>query len=381
MNENEKEEILSEDIRLPKFLIEKIEEVSEKKKLTKKEQEKFIEKVKEEYLKGKYEPGEAVGIISAQSISEPATQMTMRTYHFAASAGVKVTHGLPRLIEIFDAKKEPSIPTMNVYLKSKYNNLKTAKKVAEMIIEETVVDVSENIALNLSDMSVDITLEDDRRLSAVKKAIIADKRFMRYAGKVKESGNKIVILGKEDSDIKSLQRIRSKITDVHVSGLEDVSNTVIRREGDDWIISTVGSTLESVLKIKEVDSRRTYSNDLHETKRILGVEAARSLIIREAVDTMQQQALNVDIRHLTLLSDMMTFSGDVEAIGRYGVAGSKNSILARAGFEETKKHLVRASIRGEVDNFDGIFENIMLGQVIPSGTGMFELIAKFQDDE
>jgi DNA-directed RNA polymerase subunit A" len=80
-----------------------------------------------------------------------------------------------------------------------------------------------------------------------------------------------------------------------------------------------------------------------------------------------------------LVADIMTMAGDVRSIGRYGVAGAKSSVLARAAFEETIKHLVRASIRNEVDKFNGIFENIMIGQVIPSGTGMFDLVAKFDD--
>jgi DNA-directed RNA polymerase subunit A" len=82
-----------------------------------------------------------------------------------------------------------------------------------------------------------------------------------------------------------------------------------------------------------------------------------------------------------LVGDIMTLTGSVQSIGRYGVAGAQTSILARAAFEETIKHLVRACLRNEVDNFKGIFENVMVGQVIPSGTGMFELIAKFEEEE
>ncbi len=367
--------------KLLDFVMEEIENISKEKRFNKAQKEKFTKKVLNEYLKSKFEPGEAVGIISAQSISEPATQMTMRTYHFAGSAGVKVTYGLPRLIEIFDAKRQPSTPVMTVYLKRSYNNVDNAKKVAEKMIEKSVIDLASNIVMNLAENSVEIELDDLRSLNAVEKALNEDSRFLKTIGKVKKSSKKISIVAKEDSDVKDLKKIREKVAGIHVTGLKGVSNAVIRREGDDWIISTIGSNLEDVLKIKEVDETRTYSNDLHETKKILGIEAARRLIISEAFDTMQQQGLDVDIRHLMLVSDIMTLSGDIRSIGRYGVAGTKSSILARAAFEETIKHLVRASIRGEVDNFEGIFENVMIGQVIPSGTGMFELIAKFDDVE
>jgi DNA-directed RNA polymerase subunit A" len=139
--------------------------------------------------------------------------------------------------------------------------------------------------------------------------------------------------------------------------------------------------LEKILLEKKVDERRTYSNNIHETAKILGIEAARNVIINEAIKTMQEQALDIDVRYILLVGDIMTFSGEVSSIGRYGVAGSKTSILARAAFEETIKHLVRASIRNEADNLQGIFENVMIGQVVPSGTGMFDLVAKFEEEK
>ena len=363
----------------PQSMLDEIERISKERRFTKEQKEKFVERAEVEYLKSKFEPGEVIGIIAAQSISEPATQMTMRTYHFAGSVGIKVTYGLPRLIEIFDAKREPETPVMTLFLKHEYNNMDDAKKVAEDIIEESVTDVSKRIAINLADNSIEIELEDMRKSGTVEAAVKEALAGAKEIEKIRASSKGVTITAKEDVEIKELQKAREKIMLVHVGGLRNISNAVIRREGEDWVISTIGSNLAEVLKIKEVDDTRTYTNDLHETKQILGIEAARSLIISESFDTLQQQGLDVDRRHLMLVGDIMTMSGDIRSIGRYGVAGTKSSILARAAFEETIKHLVRASIRGEVDNFEGIFENVMIGQLIPSGTGMFELIAKFED--
>jgi DNA-directed RNA polymerase subunit A" len=293
--------------------------------------------------------------------------------------GIKVTYGLPRLIEIFDAKREPETPVMTLFLKREYNNMDDAKKVAEDIIEESVTDISKRIAINLADNSIEIELEDMRKSGTVEAAVKEALAGAKEIEKIRASSKGVTITAKEDVEIKELQKVREKIMLVHVGGLRNISNAVIRREGEDWVISTIGSNLAEVLKIKEVDDTRTYTNDLHETKQILGIEAARNLIISESFTTLQEQGLDVDLRHLMLVGDIMTMSGDIRSIGRYGVAGTKSSILARAAFEETIKHLVRASIRGEVDNFEGIFENVMIGQLIPSGTGMFELIAKFED--
>jgi len=362
-------------IELPESLMKEIEEVEKEKKLTNDQKEKLIEEIKKEFMKTRFEPGEVIGIIAAQSISEPATQMTMRTYHFAGSAGIKVTYGLPRLIEIFDAKRAPETPVMTIYLKREYNNVESAKKIAESIRGKNVEDLSKSVSLNLNENSVIIEPLDMRKIGKIENILKEDFKDL----KIKKKKDSISVYSDEEIDIKELQKTREKILQTHIEGIKDVTDAVIRRMGDDWVINTIGSNLEETLKLFEVDETRAHTNDLHETKKVLGIEAARALIIEESLQTMNEQGLDVDIRHIMLVSDIMTMAGDVRSIGRYGVAGAKSSILARAAFEETIKHLVRASIRNEVDKFRGIFENVMIGQVIPSGTGMFDLIAKFED--
>jgi DNA-directed RNA polymerase subunit A" len=362
---------------LPEKIKEEIERVSKEMKLSEEQKAKLEEEVKKKYFQSIFEPGEAIGIISAQSISEPATQMTMRTYHFAGSAGIRVTYGLPRLIEIFDAKKEPETPFMDIYLKKPFNNRETARKLAEKIVEKKISDVIKSISLNLGENSIEIEPLDLKRAETITELIKENVKGV----KINLKGKKIVVKAKPEIDVKELQRMKVKIMNLHVSGVKGISNAIIRREGEEWIINTVGSNLKEVLSLKEVDETRTVTNDIHETASVLGIEAARNVIINEALKTMQEQGLDVDIRHIILVGDIMTFAGEIKPIGRYGVAGAQTSILARAAFEETIKHLVRASIRNEVDNFLGIFENVMVGQVIPSGTGMFDLLAKFEETE
>jgi DNA-directed RNA polymerase subunit A" len=364
-------------IVLPKKIEDEIESTAAKLKLNKTQKEKLVDEVKKSYMDDNFEPGEVFGIIAAQSISEPATQMTMRTYHFAGSAGIKVTHGLPRLIEIFDAKRKPDTPMMTIFLEKKYNNRDSARKIAEDIIEKSIEAVAKKISINLNDESIDIELLDAR--SADKIANVLKEKFKDLSVKTKSGIVNAKI--KEEVELKELQKIKEKMMETKIEGLKNVTNAVVRREGNDWVINTIGSNLEGILNMKGVDKRRTMTNDIHETAKILGIESARSLIIKEALSTMQDQGLDVDIRHVMLVADIMTMTGEVKSIGRYGVAGAKTSVLARAAFEETIKHLVRASIRNEVDSFNGIFENVMVGQVIPSGTGMFDLVAKFEDSE
>lgn len=367
----------SSEVELPKKLEEEIDRVASGKKLNKEQKEKLKEEVSKIYLQKRFEPGEVIGIIAAQSISEPATQMTMRTYHFAGTAGIRVTYGLPRLIEIFDAKRDPETPMMTIYLKKQYNTAEYATKFAENLIEKKILNIIKKISINLNESSIEFELMDKKRTQTLVRVL--KEGFKDFS--VKTKGDKIVVAAKGEVQIGDLQKLKSKILDISVGEIKNISNAVVHKEGEDWIVTTVGTNLEKVLQLEDVDERRTYTNNIHETAQILGIEAARNLIIKEAKDTMQNQGLDIDVRHVMLVSDIMTFRGDVRSIGRYGVAGAKTSILARAAFEETIKHLVRASIRKEVDNFKGIFENVMIGQVIPSGTGMFDLIARFEEEK
>lgn len=359
------------ELDLPRKLVDEIEQVSKEMRLTKEKKGKLIEQVSKAYMQGKFEPGESIGIIAAQSISEPSTQMTMRTYHFAGTAGIRVTYGLPRLIEIFDAKKEPETPLMTIFLKREFNNANEAAKLAENLVEKKVLNLTKRVSLNLNENSVEIELGDKRRIDAISKTIRENFKNVN----VKSKEDKVIVIAKTE-DVKELQKLKEKFLGLQVGGIKGVRNAIVRKEGEDWIINTIGTNLKDTLSIKEVDEKRTYTNDIYETLAIFGVEAARSVIIREALKTMQEQALDIDARYVMTVADMMSFGGEVNSIGRYGVAGAKTSILSRAAFEETIKHLVRASIRNEVDNLQGIFENVMVGQVVPAGTGMFELIVK-----
>ncbi|MEM5790546.1 MAG: DNA-directed RNA polymerase subunit A'' [Candidatus Aenigmatarchaeota archaeon] len=365
-----------DEIELPEVIKKEIEEVSREMKLKKEDVKKLEEEVKKLYLSCRFEPGEAVGIISAQSISEPATQMTMRTYHFAGSAGIKITYGLPRLIEIFDAKKQVETPSMTLFLKKEFNNMDVAKKVAESIVEQSIENLVKEISINLNENTIEIEPRDLRQISRIEKRIKENIKDV----KVKIRKKSIIVEPKNKATFKDIQKLKIKLLQLHVDGIKDIKNAVVRREGDEWIITTIGSNLKEIFNIKEVDGSRSFTNDIYETAKILGIEAARNLIIEEALKTMQEQGLDVDVRHIMLVADIMTLTGELRPIGRYGVAGSKASILSRAAFEETIKHLVRASLKNETDEFLGIFENVMVGQVVPCGTGMFEVVAKFEEE-
>jgi DNA-directed RNA polymerase subunit A" len=171
-----------------------------------------------------------------------------------------------------------------------------------------------------------------------------------------------------------LRELSAKIRAIPLRGVEGITRVVVKKEGDEYVIYTEGSNLAKVLEMDEVDKRRTITNDIVEIERVLGIEAARRAIIDEAMRTLQEQGLEVDIRHIMLVADMMTCTGRLRQIGRHGISGEKPSFLARAAFETTVQHLLEAALRGEKDQLKGVIESVIAGQTVPLGTGTVELM-------
>ena len=342
--------------------------------ITREELSKIIEGVKQAYVNAMVEPGEAVGTVAAQSIGEPGTQMTLRTFHYAGVAELNVTLGLPRLIEIIDARRVPSAALTTIYLKEKYARSKEkARTFAQKIELTTVEDVVLQTETDLINVALGLTLDRSRMqrreltpskvASAIKEALKVDALIDGYKLRIKPM----------TQSLSELRRLAAKVRALPLHGVKGINRVVVKMEGNEYVVYTEGSNFSEILTMPEVDQTRTVTNNIHEIEDVLGVEAARKAIINEAVETLDEQGLDVDIRHIMLVADMMTTRGTMKQVGRHGVSGEKTSVLARASFEITTKHLLDACIHGETDRLDGIIENIIAGQPIPLGTGSVEL--------
>jgi len=333
----------------------------------------------ESYKNSLITPGEAVGTIAAQSIGEPGTQMIMRTHHFAGVTELDVTLGLPRIIEIFDARKVPSTPSMTIYLKDKFkNNEAKVKSIATKLLELKVSDVMSKLVVKLVNNIITIYLEGGK----LKQFDISAEEISRQVSKKVRGvecsfeGDVVNIKGPKD-DIGKLYKLRAKIKDVHIQGVSGVSQVLPVKKVNEWIIKTAGSNLEAVIEIPEIDAARTTTNDLFEIFDVLGIEAARNAIIHEAKATLKDQGLTVDDRHLMLVADTMTSTGGIRGTNRYGILKNKASVLARASFEVALRHLFKAAATREIDNLTSIVENVMINQPAPVGTGMLRLVMKY----
>ena len=364
------------NIDFPDSYIEDLAKAYIQNDLTDDELEKLIIKLKNAYDRAHVEAGEAVGTVAAQSVGEPGTQMTMRTFHYAGVTELNVTLGLPRLIEIVDARKEIATPTMDIYFdEERRNDEEFVRTLANKIGKSTINDVLSDFNLNYGTMEVEAILDakkiEEKRLDREEINTIIEKAFKKAV----INNDEIIIPSKNDSksenkfEIRELRLLADKVRDLQISGIKGIGKVIIRKDDKEWIIHTEGSNLKEILDMDGIDHVRTTTNNIHEIGEVLGIEAARQSIINEAQNTLSEQGLSVDVRHIMLVADIMTSEGVVKSIGRHGISGEKSSVLARAAFEETGKHLLRASIRGEVDDLTGIIENIIIGQPIPLGTG------------
>lgn len=340
-------------------------------------------KLKERYESMQYEPGESIGIIAAQSISEPATQLTMETYHQAGGAQVSLTAGLPRLIEIVDARREPKTPAMDVYLKEEYNSKEDAQKLARKLREVKFGDLIRKDTIDIMGLEVEYELNEDLLedydidMEDVRSRVKDDVK----KAKLEIDDNTVTLTSQDDDyDLRDLKDLKNDTEEARIKGLKGIEQVVINENDGEWQLQTAGTALRKTLKIEEVDPDRTVSNHLFEVKRVLGVEALRRRIIVETNETLGAQGISIDDRHIMLLSDMMTREGDLRGTTRYGIVGDKHSMIARSVFEETKKHLREGTLSGEEDQLEGVVENIVTGQPVPVGTGIVDLKPSFKEE-
>jgi len=356
---------------LPRAIIKDTAEGLKNHDISEDDYEDIIEIVNDRYQNRKVDPKESVGIVGAQSIGEPGTQMTMRTFHHAGVAEIGVTQGLPRMIEIVDARKVPSTPSMEVHLDEELKDDRDeAKRLASRLEITRLKDVAD-VEIDMAETNIvikpDMDSLKDKNIE-MKEIVEKLKKSRGIEGDVSVSGEEINI-GVEEGKFSLLHEAVENAKDMKIKGIKGIERGVIRRDGGEFVIYTEGSNLEEVLKMEGVDIEKTRTNSPHEIYNVLGIEAARNSLIHEAKNTLDEQGLEVDIRHVMLVSDIMTNEGDLKAIGRHGVSGKKTSVLARAAFEITSQHLLRAAIIGEKDELSGVAENVIVGQPITQGTG------------
>ncbi len=383
-NEDEIRHILHQNIsNFNLKLKSNIESVLMQNKLSKQGIEKVIKKIIDLTERAMVEPGEAVGVVTAQSIGEPGTQMTLRTFHYAGVKERNVTLGLPRLIELVDARKKPITPTMDIYLDEDHRiSREKALSVAKEIIHTKVVDVVEKTDIDYSGI-IKLTFSENKLndrgciLTDIFEILKGSKK--KYDTTLDENEKSIVLKMNEEMDAQTLLLLKNKLLNTRIKGVPDIERVTIVKQNEEWVIQTAGSNLSKIIYVEGIDLSRVTTNNVYEIWQTLGIEAARTALVREVTNTLEEQGLEVDIRHIMLVADLMTSKGYLQQIGRHGIAGTKTSVLARAAFEITVPTIAKASMEGQTEALKGVTENVIVGATVPVGTGMVDLYMKVNE--
>jgi len=327
------------------------------------------------HLNQKISPGEAIGMITAQSFGEPSTQMALNVFHSAGVQEMQITSGLPRLIEIFDARKNPSTPMMEVHLDKDHNNEKDSRVLAEKIKEVRLKDLVSEISINFADKKIEIKLNPQAVKVAHTSSDGVSEKLGEEGFKVKVKENSLIFTDPK-LDFKGLYKLKEKMKEVAISGIKGITQILVVKRENNYVILTAGSNMKEIISVKGVNAEKTTTNNLHEVAEVLGIESARQLIINEIHRVIESQGLDIDQRHLKMIADAMTCSGDVKGVTRMGIISQKTSILARASFETPIKQFVNATIKASKDELASVIENIILNQPVPVGTGLPGLLVK-----
>jgi DNA-directed RNA polymerase subunit A" len=362
---------------LPPKLAKEIENYG--KDLSEKKLEKVQELVEKEYKNARAQPGEAVGLVAAESIGERGTQMTLNTKLMAGVSEMSVTTGLPRIIEILDGRQKLITPIMEIYLKKPFSEGKDIKELAMRIKETTFNELAKEFTINVGELSIEVTLNLTKIKDLKLKVDDMQKTLAKSvkSATVKAKDDMLVFkLKSKEENLNDIYKLKEKLKNTYISGIKKIKHVLPIKRENEYIIVTNGTNLKDVLLFDEVDETRTYSNDLYEMLDVFGIEATRHLIINEIIKVYENQGINVNIRHIMLVADTMCLNGNVKGITRYGVISEKASVLARASFETPIRHIIGASIIGESDKLSSVIENVMLNQPVPIGTGLPGLITK-----
>ena len=369
--------------------------VTQTRRLTASQLSSFLSICRSKYHLARIEPGTAVGAIGAQSIGEPGTQMTLKTFHFAGVASMNITLGVPRIKEIINAAKKISTPIITAPLVAA-SDVKAARIVKGRIERTTLGEVSEYIeevfaphecylAVKLDLPAID-ALQLHITADSVVAAILGAKK-LKFKGEVRAKSDSLIHIYPADSSgdaslMFAFTRLKAALPGVVVQGVANVNRAVINDVGNGtYNLLVEGYNLLGVMTTMGVRGVECSSNHVDEMARALGIEAARHTIIREIQTTMEGHGLTIDYRHVSLLADIMCYRGRVLGITRFGVAQMKESVLMLASFEKTADHLFEAALRGVEDGIAGVSERIIMGTPIPVGTGLFQLLHRVERGE
>ena len=312
-------------------------------------------------------PGDLVGVKAAHAIGQPATQMTLNTFHYAGIAAKNVTLGLPRLNQLVDCPKFITTPAASVVVRDGGNRLESAARLRGFTFGDFVL-------ANNTTMTLDVAKLDQVGKCAAD-WVWALSGLPGGAGRVLECDELSGDVGFVNGEAVSWFEQTAK--GQHFCGIDGVEACHL---GDDDECVDVACrpkqySFGELLAHPLVEASQTLSNDVLDVLGVLGIEAACAVLLVEMRKVLSFDGNRIDDRHVKLLIAMMSFTGDLLPVTRHGINNQSSSVLKKCTFEETSVTLIGAAAYGATDSMVGVTENMIFGQSSRSmGTGMCDLV-------
>ncbi len=409
-------------------------------------------KINSVYKNALCNPGEMVGLVAAQSIGEPTTQMTLNTFHFAGVASKSnVTRGVPRIEEILSLSENPKQPSTTIYLKEEESADNVRAQEIKYTLEYTSLrDITTSVSIcfdpddlqtlinedkplmeeysqfsslisecagasdfneeeddtkskwiirfeldresmldkniNMDDVHFAIQHSHKDEISCIYSDFNADKLVLRVRLDKSLINSKKKSLDQSD-EIYKLKNLQLNLLDnIILRGIKKIPKVLLRKsvnqlkmvdgnyeKEDVWVLDTVGTNFHDILTLKNIMADKTYSNDIQEVYRTLGIEAARQCVFKELEEAFED-ASYINYHHLSILCDRICATKKMVSVFRHGINNDDIGPIAKASFEETPEMFLRAARHAELDLMTGVSANVMCGQEGYFGTGFFQVM-------
>ena len=347
---------------------------------------KFVDVCREKGKRNISEPGTPVGALCGQSMGEPSTQMVLKTFHFAGVASMNMAQGVPRIKEIINASKKIQTPIVIAQLvnpndvtsarivkgRIESTKLKEVCKSVKIVFKPTEAYISIKLDFNtIKQLELECTIEDIQKVLLTTRGLKLKEKHVIVKNREKLH---VYVEKSNTSLLFALNNLRNILLELVVCGIEGTGRAVINKNKGKYELLVEGGELLKIMGIPGVIGEQTTSNHIMIVEKIIGIEAARSTIISEIKSVMDNYGLSIDIRHLLLLSDLMTFKGCTLGITRYGISKMKDSVFTFASFEKTNDHLFDAAVHSRLNQIEGVSESIILGNQVGLGTGLMDVL-------
>ena len=399
-------------------------------RLTEEMFKELMAEIRFRYIKAQCHAGEMVGVLAAQSIGEPTTQLTLNTFHSAGTVKANATSGVPRIEELLSASANPKRPGNTAYLTLNTTKREAIAKMKE-IQKTTLRNITRSVRIYYDPYPLAATtvMDEDREVLGLYEQFAQGKAectspwvmrlelddqemvnrnimdLVEVQAKIQNSmtgvdvkcvtsdrnASKLILrLEIAASLVKNptvLRQLEDSILNSPLTGMDGIGRVFVRTlknemlydeplggyvTKDQYVLDLEGTNLYDLFVFPGVDMTRSFSNDIHEINEVFGIETARLALYEEFNEVFSSEKVNY--HHLSVLVDSMTFSGRIVPVNRFGMKKNETGVLAKSSFEETSKVMFEAAVGAEYDTMRGVSANIMFGQKPPCGTGFVDIL-------